>query len=65
MAHLFLQPTIEGILNDTFDLYDDTIPLVYLDKVGPNLATLVASHIVVGVLLSPLEVARTRYIVGS
>ncbi|CAG8505547.1 7504_t:CDS:2 [Paraglomus occultum] len=65
MAHLFFQPTIEGILNDAFDLYDDTIPLVYLDKVGPNLATLVASHIVVGVLLSPLEVARTRLIVQT
>ncbi len=60
MCHLFLQPTLEGALNDAFDLYDDTIPLIYLDHVGPNIATLVTSHLVVGVLLSPLEVAKTR-----
>lgn len=61
ILHLFLQPTIEGILNDIFDLYDDTIPLVHLDRVGPNLATLVASNLIVGYILSPLELVRTRY----
>ncbi|KAI9303184.1 hypothetical protein BJ944DRAFT_165884 [Cunninghamella echinulata] len=60
ICHLFLQPTVEGSLNDAFGLYDDTIPLVHLDHVGPNLATLVASHLLVGVLLSPLELIRTR-----
>jgi hypothetical protein len=60
MGHLFFQPTIEGVLNDTFDLYDDTIPLVYLEHAGPNIATIVTSHLVTGILLSPLEVARTR-----
>ncbi|KAG9303527.1 hypothetical protein G9A89_018423 [Geosiphon pyriformis] len=65
MSHLFLQPTIEGVLNDTFDLYDDTIPLVYLDHVGPNIATLVASHVIAGVLLSPLELVKTRLIVQT
>lgn len=60
MLHLLLQPTLEGTFNDLFDLYDDTIPLVHLDTVGPNVATLVASHLVVGVLLSPLELVRTR-----
>jgi fusion and transport protein UGO1 len=60
VSHLFLQPTLEGILNDMFDLYDDTIPLVHLDHVGPNLATLVASHVIVGLLLSPLEIIKTR-----
>ncbi|RUS14225.1 hypothetical protein BC938DRAFT_477483, partial [Jimgerdemannia flammicorona] len=63
MLHLFLQPTLEGTLNDVFDLYDDTIPLVHLDSVGPNVATLVTSHLVVGVLLSPLELIRTRWVV--
>ncbi|GBC00831.1 hypothetical protein RclHR1_03990008 [Rhizophagus clarus] len=65
MGHLFLQPTLEGALNDAFDLYDDTIPLIYLDRVGPNIATLVTSHLVVGVLLSPLEVIQTRLIVQT
>jgi len=65
MSHLFLQPTLEGVLNDTFDLYDDTIPLVHLDSVGPNIATLVLSHLVVGLFLNPLEIVRTRLIVQS
>lgn len=61
MLHLFAQPTLEATLNDTFDLYDDTIPLVHLDHVGPNIATMVTSHLVVGLVLSPLELVRTRY----
>ncbi|CAO3676744.1 unnamed protein product [Rhizopus stolonifer] len=65
ISHLFLQPTLEGTLNDMFDLYDDTIPLVHLDHVGPNLATLVASNLIVGFILSPLELIRTRLIVQS
>ncbi|CAO3590965.1 unnamed protein product [Absidia cylindrospora] len=65
ICHLFLQPTVEGSLNDIFGLYDDTIPLVHLDHVGPNLATLVSSHLLVGILLSPLELIRTRLIVQS
>ncbi|KAI8073267.1 mitochondrial carrier domain-containing protein [Gongronella butleri] len=65
ICHLFLQPTVEGSLNDAFGLYDDTIPLVHLDHIGPNLATLVASHVFVGVVLSPLELIRTRLIVQS
>ncbi|KAG0165096.1 hypothetical protein DFQ28_009226 [Apophysomyces sp. BC1034] len=65
ILHLFLQPTLEGSLNDMFDLYDDTIPLVHLDRAGPNLATLVASNAIVGFLLSPLELIRTRMIVQS
>ncbi|KAI8638015.1 mitochondrial carrier domain-containing protein [Parasitella parasitica] len=65
ISHLFLQPTLEGTLNDMFDLYDDTIPLVHLDHVGPNLATLVASNLIVGFVLSPLELIRTRLQVQS
>ncbi|KAI7880725.1 mitochondrial carrier [Lichtheimia hyalospora FSU 10163] len=65
IMHLFLQPTLEGSLNDMFDLYDDTIPLVHLDRVGPNLATLVGSNLIVGFLLSPLELIRTRLVVQS
>ncbi|CAJ0825919.1 15537_t:CDS:2 [Entrophospora sp. SA101] len=47
-------------LNEAFDLYDDTIPLIYLDHATPNVVTKVASHLIVGVLLSPLEIVRTR-----
>lgn len=65
MSQLFLQPTLEGVLNDLFDLYDDTIPLVHLDNVGPNLATLVTSHVIVGWVLSPLELVRTRLVVQT
>ncbi|KAK3840301.1 MAG: mitochondrial carrier domain-containing protein [Linnemannia elongata] len=65
MMHLFAQPTLEATLNDTFDLYDDTIPLVHLDHVGPNIATMVTSHLVVGFLLSPLELVRTRLVVQT
>jgi hypothetical protein len=60
MLQLLLQPAVEGTLNDLFDLYDDTIPLIHLERIGPNLATLLGSHVLVGVLLSPLEIARTR-----
>ncbi|KAF9921453.1 hypothetical protein FBU30_008496 [Linnemannia zychae] len=65
MMHLFAQPTLEATLNDTFDLYDDTIPLVHLDHVGPNIATMVTSHLVVGFILSPLELVRTRLMVQT
>ncbi|KAH8553207.1 mitochondrial carrier domain-containing protein [Umbelopsis sp. PMI_123] len=65
MLQLILQPAIEGSLNDLFDLYDDTIPLIHLERIGPNLATLLGSHVLVGVFLSPLEIARTRLIVQS
>ncbi|CAG8742100.1 13506_t:CDS:2, partial [Racocetra fulgida] len=65
IGHVFLQPTFEGALNDAFDLYDDTIPLIYLDRVGPNIATLIVSHVVAGVILSPLEVVRTRLVVQT
>ncbi|KAF1804942.1 mitochondrial carrier domain-containing protein [Mucor lusitanicus] len=55
----------ESSLNDLFGLYDDTIPLLHLDNVTPNITTLLASHLVVGVLLSPLEIVRTRLVVQS
>ncbi|KAI8089064.1 mitochondrial carrier domain-containing protein [Halteromyces radiatus] len=60
-----LQSMIEHQLNDLFGLYDDTIPLMHLDSVTGNLITMLTSHVVVGVLLSPLEIMRTRMIVQS
>lgn len=60
MLFVLMQPTLEGFLNDAFHLPDDSIPLVHLDQVGPNFATLMASHVVTGVCLSPIELIRTR-----
>lgn len=65
MLRTVLRPSLESTLNDLFGLYDDTIPLLHLDNVTPNITTLVASHLVVGVLLSPLEIIRTRLVVQS
>lgn len=65
MLRTLLRPTLESSLNDLFGLYDDTIPLLHLDNVTPNITTLLASHLVVGVLLSPLEIVRTRVVVQS
>ncbi|KAJ1550966.1 hypothetical protein HK096_003958 [Nowakowskiella sp. JEL0078] len=47
-----IQPTIEEGLNDLFDVYDDSHP-----------ATLTISQVIVGGLLSPLELVKTRIIV--
>ncbi|KAF9109443.1 hypothetical protein BGX27_007602 [Mortierella sp. AM989] len=65
MLHLLVQPNLETTLNDTFSLYDDTVPLAQLDRPGPNLTTLVTSHLVAGFILSPLELVRTRLVVQS
>lgn len=60
MMSVLMQPTLEGVFNDLFQLPDDSIPLVHLDSVGPNFATLMVSHIATGVILSPIELIRTR-----
>jgi fusion and transport protein UGO1 len=65
MLRTVLRPALENALNDLFGLYDDTIPLFHLDNVTPNISTIVVSHLVIGLLLSPLEIIRTRLIVQS
>ncbi|RCH78394.1 hypothetical protein CU098_002898, partial [Rhizopus stolonifer] len=65
MLRAVLLPALESSLNDIFGLYDDTIPLLHLDNVTPNIATMIVSHVAVGVLLSPLEIIRTRLVVQS
>ncbi|OBZ84935.1 Mitochondrial fusion and transport protein ugo1 [Choanephora cucurbitarum] len=65
MLRAVLRPALESSLNDIFGLYDDTIPLLHLDNVTPNIATMVFSHVAVGILLSPLEIIRTRLVVQS
>ncbi|KAJ1835064.1 hypothetical protein LPJ63_001422 [Coemansia sp. RSA 2711] len=60
MLDLLLQPTLEGVLNEALGLYE----AAYVDS-APTALTLVASSVVVGWLLSPLEVVYTRLIVQS
>jgi len=62
MLHVFIQPSIEGIINRTFDLYDETLPLIQMDKVIPNLTSLVMSYTITGFILSPIELVRIRLI---
>jgi len=61
MLNVLIQPTIEGIINRTFDLYDETLPLIQMDKVLPNLTSLVVSYTISGFILSPIELVRVRY----
>ncbi|KAI9341368.1 mitochondrial carrier domain-containing protein [Obelidium mucronatum] len=62
---LLVQPSIEQSLNDLFDIRDDTIPHQHLDNPLPTLATLIGSHALSGILLSPLELVRTRIMVQT
>jgi hypothetical protein len=57
---MILQPTLENALNDFFENLDGAIPIIYLDNALPTLGTLIASHTISGIILSPLEVVRTR-----
>ncbi|KAI9188619.1 mitochondrial carrier domain-containing protein [Polychytrium aggregatum] len=62
MSHMFMQPSVETMLNDTFEIADASIPLVHLQHPGPNLTTIVASYALTGFILSPLDLVRTRLI---
>ncbi|KAJ2783060.1 hypothetical protein GGI15_002714 [Coemansia interrupta] len=63
MLHLLLQPTLEGVLNELLGFYDSSA--VYMDEAAPSALTLVSSHVLVGWLLSPLELVRTRLQIQS
>ncbi|KAJ1720898.1 hypothetical protein LPJ53_004521 [Coemansia erecta] len=63
MLHLLLQPTLEGALNELLGFYDTSS--VYIDEAAPSALTLVGSHALVGWLLSPLELLRTRLQIQS
>ncbi|KAJ1934421.1 hypothetical protein EC988_008816, partial [Linderina pennispora] len=65
MLHLLLQPTLEGAMNELLGLYDSAALGAYIDAGAPSALTLVASHVIVGWLLAPLEVVRTRLAVQS
>ncbi|KAJ3327006.1 hypothetical protein HDU76_012432 [Blyttiomyces sp. JEL0837] len=65
VGHMMIQPSVEQLLNDSFDIHDDTIPFIHLDNPAPTIATTVASHAISGILLSPLELIRTRLIVQT
>ncbi|KAJ1880362.1 hypothetical protein H4R99_000045 [Coemansia sp. RSA 1722] len=65
MLHLLLQPTLEGVLNEMLGLYDSAPMSTYVDSSAPSALTLVVSNAVVGWLLSPLELVRTRLMIQS
>ncbi|KAJ2018235.1 hypothetical protein H4S03_007132 [Coemansia sp. S3946] len=65
MLHLLLQPTLEGVLNEMLGLYDSAPASTYIDASAPSALTLIASSAIVGWLLSPLELVRTRLVVQS
>ncbi|KAJ2028513.1 hypothetical protein IWW57_002117, partial [Coemansia sp. S610] len=58
-------PTLEGVLNEMLGLYDSAPASTYIDASAPSALTLVASNVIVGWLLSPLELVRTRLVVQS
>eukprot|EP00833_Pecoramyces_ruminatium_P002433 jgi/Orpsp1_1/1176465/evm.model.c7180000057676.1 len=58
MLNVLIQPSIEGIINRTFNLYDESLPLIQMDKVMPNLTSLVVSYTITGFILSPIELVR-------
>ncbi|ORY18916.1 hypothetical protein LY90DRAFT_435321 [Neocallimastix californiae] len=60
VLNALIQPSIEGIINRTFNLYDETLPLIQMDKVIPNLTSLVVSYTITGFILSPIELVRIR-----
>ncbi|KAJ1965859.1 hypothetical protein GGI12_000488 [Dipsacomyces acuminosporus] len=65
MLHLLLQPTLEGLLNEMLGLYDSAPMSTYIDSSAPSALTLVGSNVIVGWLLSPLELVRTRLMIQS
>ncbi|KAJ1644412.1 hypothetical protein LPJ64_003903 [Coemansia asiatica] len=65
MLHLLLQPTLEGVLNEMLGLYDSAPISTYVDSSAPSALTLVVSNAIVGWLLSPLELVRTRLMIQS
>jgi len=62
ILNVLIQPSIEGLINRTFDLYDETLPLIQMDKVIPNLTSLVVSYTITGFVLSPIELVRVRMV---
>jgi hypothetical protein len=57
-----IQPTIHQWITDILDMNDDfsVMPFVYMDDASSAIAVAVASDTLSGILLSPLELARTR-----
>ncbi|KAJ2606043.1 hypothetical protein EV177_006016 [Coemansia sp. RSA 1804] len=65
ILHLLLQPTLEVMLNEMLDVYGSAPLYTYIDAAAPSALTVVASNLIVGWMLSPLELVRTRLIVQS
>ncbi|TPX31553.1 hypothetical protein SmJEL517_g05146 [Synchytrium microbalum] len=65
ILNVLIQPTIEGALNDYFDIVDEGIPLMHSDNPWPSLATTIGSHVFTGWMLSPFELVKTRLVVQT
>ncbi|KAJ3094841.1 hypothetical protein HDU97_007534 [Phlyctochytrium planicorne] len=62
LGAMILQPSFESFITDVYGMQDEVIPLVHVENVGPYLTTLVASYTISEMVLSPLELIRTRMI---
>ncbi|KAJ3127508.1 hypothetical protein HK098_006286 [Nowakowskiella sp. JEL0407] len=65
ISYLLLQTSIEGTVNDLLELRDEAVPFVFLERWEGQLATNVLSHSLTGVILSPLEIVKTRLMVQT
>ena len=64
VSTVLVQPSVESVLNETLGL-DDTTPFALLERRLPNLGTVIASHVVTALLMSPLQVLRTRCVTAA
>ncbi|KAJ1668024.1 hypothetical protein IW140_002457 [Coemansia sp. RSA 1813] len=65
ILYLLVQPTLEVVLNEMLGVYDSAPLYTYIDAAAPSALTVVASNLIVGWVLSPLELVRTRLIIQS
>ncbi|KAI8838353.1 mitochondrial carrier domain-containing protein [Chytridium lagenaria] len=62
IGSMLLQPNVENLVNDALGLQFEVIPLTHVENVMPYLFALASSYTITEVLLSPLELVRTRLI---
>ncbi|KAJ3219874.1 hypothetical protein HK099_004554 [Clydaea vesicula] len=67
MSNYLVNPTVEASIAELLDINDDVIPLADLDtdRALINLTARVTGSIITGLLLSPLDIVKTRLIVQT
>ncbi|KAJ2551219.1 hypothetical protein EV175_003773 [Coemansia sp. RSA 1933] len=65
ILYLLAQPSLEVLLNEMLGVYESAPLYTYIDAAAPSALTVVASSLLVGWMLSPLELVRTRLMVQS